>query len=134
MGENNNHLVINEYQNNIIDLNQIIDQNLVNNKYLEINNELCNIIIHNMNSIYDYDINKILELKEKSDYIIIFDSMINALNPNNLYVNYKYNTCSIVFEFIIKINLKVSPFFELNKIVFVITILVRFLFYCFPIL
>ena len=94
MGENNKHLVIN--------LNQILDQNLNNinnNKYLEINNELCNIIIHNMNSINDYDINKILQLKEKSDYIIIFDSMVNALNPNNLYVNYKYNTCSIVFEY-----------------------------------
>jgi ubiquinone/menaquinone biosynthesis C-methylase UbiE len=106
MGENNKHLVIN--QNQILDQNQNLVNNINNNKYLEINNELCNIIIHNMNSINDYDINKILQLKEKTDYIIIFDSMVNALNPNNLYVNYKYNTCSIVFEYIIKIMMKLE--------------------------
>jgi SAM-dependent methyltransferase len=80
----------------------------MNNKYLEINNELSNIVLNNINSINDYDINKILQLKKESEYILIFDNIINTLNPNNLFENYKYYNYTFVFEFIIKIMVELE--------------------------
>jgi hypothetical protein len=80
----------------------------MNNKYLEINNELANIILHDTNSINNYDINKILQFNKESEYILIFDNIINTLNPNNIFDNYKYNNSIFIFEFIIKIMVELE--------------------------
>ena len=90
--------------------NPIINDDYIemNNVYLNINNELSNIILHDMHSIIDYDINKILQLKKESEYIIIFDNIINILEPNSTFDNYKFTKYSFIFEFIIKIMVELE--------------------------
>lgn len=104
---------INPNINNDINPNPIINidnnPNIDNdNVYLNINNELSNILHHNMHSIIDYDINKILQLKKESDYILTFDNIIDILNLNSTFQNYKFTNHTFIFEFIIKIMVELE--------------------------
>ena len=77
-----------------------------NHKYLELNNELL-LILHCPISINNYNINKILELKSTSEYILLFDSLISSVitYPS---LDYKYSQKYYIFEFIIKIMIKLE--------------------------